>query len=151
MQDKDNKRRILGTMALPYANGPIHLGHILEATQTDIWVRFQRLKGEDCVYVCADDTHGTAIMLRAENEGISPETLIARVQEEHERDYDKFNIGFSQFHSTQSSENKRLAASIYIKLKENGHISQRTIVQLFDPEKKLFLSGSISPKALPQM
>ncbi len=140
MQDKANKRHILVTMALPYANGPIHLGHILEATQTDIWVRFQRLKGEDCVYVCADDTHGTAIMLRAENEGISPETLIARVQEEHERDYEKFNIGFSQFHSTHSPENKRLVQAIYLKLKENGHISRRTISQLFDPEKKLFLA-----------
>ncbi len=140
MQDKANKRHILVTMALPYANGPIHLGHILEATQTDIWVRFQRLKGEDCVYVCADDTHGTAIMLRAENEGISPETLIARVQEEHERDYEKFNIDFSYFHSTNSPENKRLVQAIYLKLKENGHISRRTISQLFDPEKNLFLA-----------
>lgn len=140
MQDKANKRHILVTMALPYANGPIHLGHILEATQTDIWVRFQRLKGEDCVYVCADDTHGTAIMLRAENEGITPETLIARVQEEHERDYKKFNIGFSHFHSTNSPENKRLVQSIYLKLKDNGHISRRTISQLFDPEKNLFLA-----------
>lgn len=140
MQDKANIRHILVTMALPYANGPIHLGHILEATQTDIWVRFQRLKGEDCVYVCADDTHGTAIMLRAENEGITPEALIARVQAEHERDYEKFNIDFSYFHSTHSPENKRLVQSIYLKLKANGHISQRTISQLFDPEKNLFLA-----------
>ncbi len=95
-------RRILVTSALPYANGPIDLGHVLEAVQTDIWVRFQQLKGEDCVYVCADDTHGTAIMLRAENEGITPEALIARVQAEHERDYAGVNIGFAQFHSTPS-------------------------------------------------
>ncbi|MDP1932360.1 MAG: class I tRNA ligase family protein, partial [Gammaproteobacteria bacterium] len=94
------QRRILVTMALPYANGPIHLGHILEAVQTDIWVRFQKLKGEDCVYVCADDTHGTAIMLRAESEGIAPEDLIARVSLEHQRDYAAFNIGFDHFHST---------------------------------------------------
>lgn len=140
MQDAAKKRHILVTMALPYANGPIHLGHILEAVQTDVWVRFQRLKGEDCVYVCADDTHGTAIMLRAQNEGITPEALIARVQAEHERDYAKFNIGFSHFHSTHSPENERRLQSIYLALQENGHISKRTITQLFDPEKKLFLA-----------
>lgn len=140
MQEKTAKRRILVTMALPYANGPVHLGHILEAVQTDIWVRFQRLRGEDCVYVCADDTHGTAIMLRAENEGISPETLIARVQAEHERDYAGFSIGFSHYHSTHSPENRHYAESIYLALQANGHISQRTIKQLFDPEKKLFLA-----------
>ena len=140
MQEAAKQRRILVTMALPYANGPIHLGHILEAVQTDVWVRFQRLKGEDCVYVCADDTHGTAIMLRAQNEGITPESLIARVQAEHERDYAKFNIGFSHFHSTNSPENERLLQSIYLALRANGHISQRTITQLFDPEKKLFLA-----------
>lgn len=140
MQDAAKQRHILVTMALPYANGPIHLGHILEAVQTDVWVRFQRLKGEDCVYACADDTHGTAIMLRAQNEGIAPEELIARVQAEHERDYAKFNIGFSHFHSTHSIENERLSQSIYLALRENGHISKRTITQLFDPEKNLFLA-----------
>jgi methionyl-tRNA synthetase len=134
------QRRILVTSALPYANGPIHLGHILEAVQTDIWVRFQQLKGEDCVYVCADDTHGTAIMLRAESEGITPEALIARVQAEHERDYAGFNIGFAQFHSTHSPENKELSQALYKKLLANGHISRRRISQLFDPEKKLFLA-----------
>lgn len=134
------QRRILVTMALPYANGPIHLGHILEAVQTDIWVRYQKLKGEDCVYVCADDTHGTAIMLRAEREGITAEELIARVQFEHERDYAGFNIGFSHYHSTHSDENKTLAQSLYTKLLANGHISKRRISQLFDPEKNLFLS-----------
>jgi methionyl-tRNA synthetase len=127
-------------MALPYANGPLHLGHILEAVQTDVWVRFQRMKGEDCVYVCADDTHGTAIMLRAQKEGISSEELIARVQAEHERDYAKFNIGFSHFHSSHSLENKHRSESIYLALRDNGHISRRTIKQLFDPEKNLFLA-----------
>ena len=135
-----NPRRILVTSALPYANGPIHLGHILEVVQTDIWVRFQQLRGEDCVYVCADDTHGTAIMLRAESEGITPEALIARVQAEHERDYAGFNIGFDHYHSTHSPENKTLAQALYLKLKANGHISRRSISQLFDPEKNLFLA-----------
>jgi len=133
-------RRILVTSALPYANGPIHLGHVLEAVQTDIWVRFQQLKGEDCVYVCADDTHGTAIMLRAESEGITPEALIARVQAEHERDYAGFNIGFAQFHSTHAPENERLSQALYTQLRDNGHISRRRITQLFDPEKNLFLA-----------
>lgn len=140
MPQNSPQRRILVTSALPYANGPIHLGHILEAVQTDIWVRFQQLKGEDCVYVCADDTHGTAIMLRAESEGITPEALIARVQAEHERDYAGFNIGFAQFHSTHSPENKELSQALYKKLLANGHISRRRISQLFDPEKKLFLA-----------
>lgn len=133
-------RRILVTSALPYANGPIHLGHILEAVQTDIWVRFQQLKGEDCVYVCADDTHGTAIMLRAENEGITPEALIARVQAEHERDYAGFNIGFSQFHSTHAPENERLSQDLYRRVRDAGYINRRRITQLFDPEKNLFLA-----------
>ena len=137
---QQKQRHILVTMALPYANGPIHLGHILEAVQTDIWVRYQKLKGEDCVYVCADDTHGTAIMLRAEREGITPEELIARVQAEHERDYAAFNIGFSHYHSTHSDENKTLAQSLYTRLLANGHISKRSIRQLFDPEKNLFLA-----------
>jgi len=133
-------RRILVTSALPYANGPIHLGHILEAVQTDIWVRFQQLKGEDCVYVCADDTHGTAIMLRAESEGITPEALIARVQAEHERDYAGFNIGFAQFHSTHAPENARLTQDIYRRVRDAGFINRRRITQLFDPEKNLFLA-----------
>jgi methionyl-tRNA synthetase len=95
-----SQRRILVTSALPYANGPIHLGHVLEAVQTDIWVRFQNMRGEDCVYVCADDAHGTAIMLRAENEGITPEQLIERVRAEHMADYAGFMIGFDHYHST---------------------------------------------------
>ena len=140
MPSSKKQRRILVTSALPYANGPIHLGHIMEVVQTDIWVRFQQLKGEDCVYVCADDTHGTAIMLRAQAEEISPEALIARVSEEHQRDYAGFNIGFDHYHSTHSPESEALSASIYQTLLANGHIASRFIKQLYDPEKKLFLA-----------
>ncbi len=135
-----SKRRILVTSALPYANGPIHLGHVLEAVQTDIWVRFQKMRGEDCVYVCADDAHGTAIMLRAENEGITPEQLIDRVRAEHRADYDGFLIGFDNYHSTHSSENRQYSESIYKALRANDRIAVRTIKQLFDPEKELFLA-----------
>ena len=135
-----SKRRILVTSALPYANGPIHLGHVLEAVQTDIWVRFQKMRGEDCVYVCADDAHGTAIMLRAENEGITPEQLIDRVRAEHRADYDGFLIGFDNYHSTHSPENRQYSESIYKALRANDRIAVRTIKQLFDPEKELFLA-----------
>ncbi|WP_339857871.1 methionine--tRNA ligase [Pseudohongiella acticola] len=135
-----SKRRILVTSALPYANGPIHLGHVLEAVQTDIWVRFQKMRGEDCVYVCADDAHGTAIMLRAENEGITPEQLIDRVRAEHRADYDGFLIGFDNYHSTHSPENRQYSESIYKALRANDRIAARTIKQLFDPEKELFLA-----------
>ncbi|MDT8428958.1 MAG: methionine--tRNA ligase [Pseudomonadales bacterium] len=136
----DKQRRILVTSALPYANGDIHLGHLMEVIQTDIWVRLQRLRGHDCVYVCADDAHGTAIMLRAEKEGITPEALIARVQSEHQQDFSGFLISFDNYHSTHSEENRRFAESIYLALRSNGHISSRSIMQLYDPEKKLFLS-----------
>jgi len=134
------QRKILVTSALPYANGGIHLGHLMEAIQTDIWVRFQRLRGHDCVYVCADDAHGTAIMLSAENQGISPEQLIDNVNAEHQRDFKDFLIQFDNFYSTHSSENKQLSESIYAALKANGHINRRSIKQLFDPEKGLFLA-----------
>jgi len=135
-----SKRKILVTSALPYANGPIHLGHVLEAVQTDIWVRFQKLRGVDCVYVCADDAHGTAIMLRAEDEGITPEQLIDRVRSEHKADYDGFLIGFDNYHSTHSPENRQYSESIYTALRANNRINVRTIKQLFDPEKELFLA-----------
>ena len=134
------QRKILVTSALPYANGGIHLGHLMEAIQTDIWVRFQRLRGHDCIYVCADDAHGTAIMLSAENQGISPEQLIDNVNAEHQRDFKDFLIQFDNFYSTHSSENKQLSESIYAALKANGHINRRSIKQLFDPEKGLFLA-----------
>ena len=135
-----SNRKILVTSALPYANGPIHLGHMLEAVQTDIWVRFQKMRGHNCIYVCADDAHGTAIMLRAEKEGISPQQLIDQVNAEHRRTYDAFLISFDNFHSTHSSENRYYAETIYKALRTNNRIAVRSITQLFDPEKGLFLA-----------
>ncbi len=132
-------RRILVTSALPYANGPIHLGHLVEYIQTDIWVRFQKLRGHACYYVCADDAHGTPIMLRAEQEGISPEALIARMKEEHERDFADFAIAFDHYHTTHSEENRALVETIYRRLKAKGHIASRTIRQFYDPVKEMFL------------
>ncbi|WP_018152259.1 methionine--tRNA ligase [Leeia oryzae] len=133
------KRKILVTSALPYANGPIHLGHILEHIQTDIWVRFQKMRGHDCHYVCADDTHGTPVMLRAEKEGITPDELVARMQQEHLRDFQGFLIGYDNYYTTNSPENKTLSEGIYNALKANGKIAVRTISQLYDPEKNMFL------------
>lgn len=133
------KRRILVTSALPYANGAIHLGHMVEYIQTDIWVRFQRLRGHECHYVCADDAHGTPIMLRAEKEGITPQQLIDKSHSEHLRDFRGFLIDHHQYHSTHSAENRELTAAIYRALDTGGHILRRTISQLFDPEKQLFL------------
>ena len=133
-------REILVTSALPYANGSIHLGHMLEYIQTDIWVRYQRLVGNRCHYVCADDAHGTAIMLRAEVEGITPEELIAKVQAEHEADFANFNISFDNYYSTHSPENQELAELIFNACDAKGHIARRTITQAFDPEKELFLA-----------
>jgi len=135
-----SQRKILVTSALPYANGGIHLGHLMEAIQTDIWVRLQNLRGNDCVYVCADDAHGTAIMLSAEKQGITPEQLIENVSVEHQRDFADFLIHFDNFHSTHSAENRELSEHIYTILDNNGHINRRSIKQLFDPEKNLFLA-----------
>ncbi|QBZ83060.1 Methionine--tRNA ligase [Hydrogenovibrio crunogenus] len=134
-----NTRKILITSALPYANGPIHLGHLVEYIQTDIWSRFQKMRGHECYYVCADDAHGTPIMLRAQAEGIDPEDLIARISEEHQTDFAGFNINFDFYHSTNSPENKHFASYIYTQLKEQNHISRKTIKQFYDPEKKMFL------------
>lgn len=134
------QRKILVTSALPYANGDIHLGHLMETIQTDIWVRLQKMQGHDCVYVCADDAHGTAIMLSAEARGITPEALIAEVKASHEKDFAGFLIGFDNYYSTHSDENRRLSESIYKALDANGHIARRAIKQLFDPEKQLFLA-----------
>ena len=139
-QDKKTTRKILITSALPYANGPIHLGHLVEYIQTDIWARFQRLSGNECHFVCADDAHGTPIMLRAEAEGIKPEELIARVSKEHQADFTGFKIHFDHYHSTHSDENKELSAYIYNQLKKNGHISRKIISQFYDTEKEIFLS-----------
>ena len=133
-------RDILVTSALPYANGSLHLGHLLEQVQTDIWVRFQKSRGHNCRYVCADDAHGTAIMLTAEQLGISPEQQIEQMQAEHEADSADFLIGFDNFYSTHSEENRELSEQIYLRLRENGHIAVREITQAFDPEKNLFLS-----------
>ncbi len=133
------RRRILVTSALPYANGSIHLGHLVEYIQTDIWVRFQKMRGHECYYVCADDTHGTPIMLRAQQEGITPEELIARVHAEHLADFTAFNVGFDNYYSTNSDENRELAQDIYRRLRDAGLITTRTIEQYFDPEREMFL------------
>lgn len=133
-------RNILVTSALPYANGPLHLGHMVEAIQTDIWVRFQKHRGNQCMYVCADDAHGTAIMLKAEQLGITPEEQIANIKAEHEKDYQGFNIGFDNFHSTHSPENQHYSNLIYQRLVANDHIASRSITQAYDPEKNLFLA-----------
>ena len=132
-------RRILVTSALPYANGQIHIGHLVEYIQTDIWVRFQRLRGHEVHYVGADDTHGTPIMLRAEKEGISPKELIANVWKEHKRDFDDFLVSFDNYYSTDSEENKVLSQEIYIKLRDAGLIEKRAIEQAYDPVKEMFL------------
>ena len=132
-------RKILVTCALPYANGPIHLGHMLEHIQADIWVRFQRMRGHEIHFVCADDAHGTPIMLKADQMGITPEQLIAEVQQSHMADFAGFNISFDNYHSTHSEENRELSEFIYNKLKENSFIKTRTISQLYDPEKGMFL------------
>ncbi|NWA08074.1 methionine--tRNA ligase [Pseudomonas gingeri] len=133
-------RQILVTSALPYANGSIHLGHMVEYVQTDMWVRFQKHRGNQCIYVCADDAHGSAIMLRAEKEGITPEQLIANVQVEHSTDFADFLVEFDNFHSTHAEENRELSTQIYLRLREAGHIATRSITQYFDPEKQMFLA-----------
>ncbi|SEE00245.1 methionine--tRNA ligase [Pseudomonas coleopterorum] len=133
-------RKILVTSALPYANGSIHLGHMLEYIQTDMWVRFQKHRGNQCVYVCADDAHGSAIMLRAEKEGITPEQLIANVKAEHSADFADFLVDFDNFHSTHSEENRELSSEVYLKLRDAGHIAQRSVTQYFDPQKQMFLA-----------
>ena len=134
-----SKRRILVTSALPYANGEIHLGHLLEYIQTDIWVRFQKMQGHECHYVCADDAHGTPIMLKADEMGIEPEALIAEVSKRHQLDFSDFNINFSKFHSTHSEENRYFSELIYSRLNDSGFIEKRVISQAFDPEKEMFL------------
>jgi len=132
-------RRILVTSALPYANGPLHLGHIIEAVQTDIWVRFQRLRGHDALYVCAEDTHGTPIMIKAQSEGITPEELIARIAESHRADYQGFLIGHDQFHSTHSAENRYFTDLMFEQLQADGHIARRSVRQAYDEQAGMFL------------
>ena len=133
------KRRLLVTSALPYANGQIHIGHLVEYVQTDIWVRFQRMRGHEVHYVGADDTHGTPIMLRAEKEGLTPKELIANVWKEHKRDFDDFLISFDNYYTTDSPENENLSQSIYLKLRDAGLIEMRSIEQAYDPVKEMFL------------
>ena len=132
-------RKILVTSALPYANGSIHLGHMVEHIQTDVWVRFQKLRGHECHYCCADDTHGTPVMLAAQKQGIAPEDMIAKVREEHLADFTGFHIGYDNYYSTHSPENKQFSEQIYRALKANGKIESRVIEQLYDPEKQMFL------------
>ncbi|NAX48612.1 methionine--tRNA ligase [Photobacterium halotolerans] len=134
-----NPRKILVTCALPYANGSIHLGHMLEHIQADIWVRYQRLRGNEVHFICADDAHGTPIMLKAQQMGMEPEQMIAEVSKEHQADFAGFDISFDNYHSTHSEENRELSSFIYNELKKNGFITSRTISQLFDPEKEMFL------------
>ncbi|CAD2224743.1 methionyl-tRNA synthetase [Pseudoalteromonas sp. 3J6] len=133
------QRKILITSALPYANGPTHLGHLLEYIQTDIWSRFQKLQGHEAYYVCADDAHGTPIMLNAQKQGITPEEMVKNVSIERQRDFADFNIKFDNYHSTHSQENKEFSELIYNRLNDAGHIKKHTISQLFDPEKGIFL------------
>ena len=133
-------RQILVTSALPYANGSIHLGHMVEYIQTDVWVRYQKLRGNQCIYVCADDAHGSAIMLRAEKEGITNEQLIDAVKAEHSADFADFLVEFDNFHSTHSEENRELSSEIYLRLRDAGHIATRSVTQYFDPEKSMFLA-----------
>ena len=135
----DKVRQIVVTSALPYANGPIHIGHMLEYVQTDIWVRFQKMRGHECVYVCADDAHGTPIMLRAKAEGITPEVLIDKMNREHLSDFTDFGVDFDNFHSTHSPENKAFAEEIYLKLKAAGHVRTQVISQAYDPKAEMFL------------
>ncbi len=135
----ENKRKILVTCALPYANGSIHLGHLLEHIQTDIWVRFQRMRGHETYFVCADDAHGTPIMLKAQELGVTPEEMINGVRDEHMADFADFHISFDNYHSTHSTENEEFAHEIYNRLHAKGHIKTRVISQLYDPEKGMFL------------
>ncbi|MEX0900397.1 MAG: methionine--tRNA ligase [Gammaproteobacteria bacterium] len=132
-------RRILVTSALPYANGPIHIGHLLEYIQTDVWVRFQQARGHECVYVCANDAHGTPIMLRARQDGVTPEQLIERIRGEHTRDFADFLVDFDNFHTTHSDENRELTELFYARLRDGGHIVEREIEQAWDPQEKMFL------------
>jgi len=140
MSKNNSKRDILVTNALPYANGDLHLGHILEHIQSDIWVRFQRLQDNNCTYICGEDAHGTSIMLKAEEEGISPEELIEQVRVSHEEDFKAFNISHNNYHTTHSEENRYYSETIFKRLKEEGLIEEKEIEQLYDTEKGLFLS-----------
>src|SRR5210317_1538921 len=135
----DTPRKILVTSALPYANGSIHMGHLVEYIQTDIWVRFQKLRGHDCTYVCASDAHGTPIMLKARELGVTPEELTEQVSEEFVRDFSDFDVEFDNYHTTHSPENEALVGRIYDRLRESGDIYTRTIEQAYDEKEGMFL------------
>src|SRR5687768_11671373 len=132
-------KRVLVTAALPYANGSIHLGHLLEAIQTDVYVRARKLAGEDCVFMWADDTHGTPIQVRARKEGITPEALVARAYDEHVRDFRDFGLGFDIFHTTHSEEARRHVHAIYEAMRARGDIEVRDVAQLYCPKDEMFL------------
>ena len=134
-----DQRNILVTSALPYASGPLHLGHLVEYTQTDIWVRFQRMRGHHCVYVCASDAHGTPTMLRADAAGVAPEALVAEVAEGHRKDFESFRISVDNYQTTHSAENLELTTEMYRRLKENGYIDRRVIAQAYDEQRRMFL------------
>ena len=140
MSDQRQKRKILVTSALPYANGPLHMGHLVEYIQTDIWARFQKQRGHTCTYVCADDAHGTAISLHAEKQSMTPEESVALINKERIRDFGEFHIEFDNYYSTHSDENRVLSESIYKALRDKGHIATRNIIQAYDPEKQMFLA-----------
>ena len=140
MSKENLKKEILVTNALPYSNGPLHLGHLLEHIQSDIWVRFQRLRGNTCTYVCGEDAHGTSIMLRAEELNISPEELINEVSKSHIEDFKGFYISHDNYHTTHSEENRFYSETIFNRLLENGYIETKVIEQLFDAEKEMFLA-----------
>ena len=144
------KRKILVTAALPYANGPIHLGHLVEYIQTDIWVRFQKLRGNECIYICADDTHGTAISIRAQKENRSEEEIIAQSSEEHQRDFAGFGVEFDNYGSTNSAENEKLCGEIWSKIRESGLVKEKEIDQLFDVEKGVFLADRFVSGTCPE-
>ena|SRR5687767_8759180 len=133
-------RRLLVTSALPYANGPIHIGHLVEYIQTDIWVRFQKLAGNRCIYLCADDTHGTAIMISAGKAGVSEEAFITRMNEEHQRDFAAFQIQFDNYGSTHSAENRELCGQFWSALRKADLVAERDVSQLFDPSVGTFLA-----------
>ena len=135
-----NTRKILVTQALPYANAPLHLGHILEAVQTDIWTRFQNMNGNQCYFFCADDTHGTPVMLKAKEMGITPEELIKDVLNDHKETYDLYGIKFTNFYTTHSEENKKYSEKIYLEAKKNNLISKEIVEQLYDENEQMFLS-----------
>lgn len=144
------ERDILVTSALPYANGELHLGHLVEYIQSDVWVRFQRIRGAKCYHICGSDAHGTPIMLQAEKKGISPEKLVEQTHQAHKADFQAFSIGFDNFYTTHSPENKQRSQAIYLKLKENQDIATRDISQFFDPVKKMFLPDRYVKGACPK-